>query len=149
MLIIFSISLLFVYRGLPDLAAVHFDAQGKADGFLPKEQIFYLFGGIVFSMNILVGSIAKLVHKLPVNQPFLKNKGEAEVKMVYAHFFHFFLLLLNAFAAYITRVLIMVNDSRTAQTDFSFLGSLALVFVLILLIYLVGRILILPNQSNK
>ena len=33
----FILVLLFTYRGLPDPAAVHFGANGRGDGFLPKK----------------------------------------------------------------------------------------------------------------
>ncbi len=148
LLIVFAISLLFVYRGLPDPAAVHFDMDGQPDGFLPKTQIFYLLGGIVILFNILVGTVAKLVLKVPISNEFLKSKGQEEVRMVFAHFFNFFLVLLNAYAAYITRVLIMTNDSRTSDTDYSYLGSMALVFILIWLIYPIARIIFMPNKIS-
>ncbi|NBW03581.1 MAG: DUF1648 domain-containing protein, partial [Cytophagia bacterium] len=33
-----GITLLFIYRGLPDPVAVHFGETGRGDGFLPKAE---------------------------------------------------------------------------------------------------------------
>jgi uncharacterized membrane protein len=52
-MVAFGFTLLFVYRGLPDPAAVHFGETGRGDGFLPKEEIFYLTAGIVTILNVL------------------------------------------------------------------------------------------------
>ncbi len=60
-MVAFGITLLFVYRGLPDPAAVHFGETGRGDGFLPKEEIFYLTAGIVTILNVLALLLIKSV----------------------------------------------------------------------------------------
>mgnify|MGYP006186922565 CR=1 FL=1 len=60
-MVAFGITLLFVYRGLPDPAAVHFGETGRGDGFLPKEEIFYLSAGIVTILNVLALLLIKSV----------------------------------------------------------------------------------------
>ncbi len=63
----FVIILLFTYRGLPDPTAVHFGPNGRGDGFLPKNEVFYLFAAVMFTFNILSMLLANSVKRLPVN----------------------------------------------------------------------------------
>jgi uncharacterized membrane protein len=49
-----GITLLFIYRGLPDPVAVHFGETGRGDGFLPKAEVFYLLAGVITVLNILI-----------------------------------------------------------------------------------------------
>ena len=56
-IIAFGITLLFTYRGLPDPTAVHFGESGRGDGFLPKEEIFYLLASVVTFINVLISTI--------------------------------------------------------------------------------------------
>mgnify|MGYP000435073574 CR=1 FL=1 len=53
-IIAFGLTLLFTYRGLPDPTAVHFGETGRGDGFLPKEEVFYVMAGVVTFLNVLV-----------------------------------------------------------------------------------------------
>ncbi len=147
-LLLFFASLLFVYRGLPDPAAVHFDSIGQPDGFLPKEQLFYVMAGIVLFFNIVVGYLAKAIKKLPLKSVYFQSKGEGMIQTILSYFLNFGLVLLNLYLAYVLRVLLMVNDSRTESMDFSYLGSLGLIFFLIWIIYPFARIFFLPNKNN-
>ena len=69
-IVAFGISLLFIYRGLPDPTAVHFGETGRGDGFLPKEEVFYLVAGITTLLNVL--SLLIQLDKLPYGQYILQ-----------------------------------------------------------------------------
>ena len=60
-----GITLLFIYRGLPDPVAVHFGETGRGDGFLPKAEVFYLLAGVITVLNILILLLIKTVEKIP------------------------------------------------------------------------------------
>ena len=60
-----GITLLFIYRGLPDPVAVHFGETGRGDGFLPKDEVFYLLAGVITVLNILILLLIKTVEKIP------------------------------------------------------------------------------------
>ena len=64
----FGVSLLFLYRGRPDPTAEHFGETGRGDGFLPKEEIFYLTAGIMTLINMLALLLIKNIQKIPDNQ---------------------------------------------------------------------------------
>ena len=83
-MVAFGISLLFIYRGLPDPTAVHFGETGRGDGFLPKEEVFYLVAGIITLMNVLALLLIKAIDKIPTEKwsqilPVFAEKGTAQI----------------------------------------------------------------------
>jgi hypothetical protein len=137
----FGLSLLFIYRGLPDPTAVHFGETGRGDGFLPKEEVFYLTAGIVTTLNVLALLLIKAIDKIPTDKwatilPVFAEKGNLTIKSTLINWLHFFPALINTYLILVIRALLMLNDERTNQTDYSYLPSLGIVFLLVWLIYL-------------
>lgn len=142
----FIIVLLFTYRGLPDAVGVHFGADGRGDGFLPKNQVFYLFGAIMFSLNILIVLLVSNVKKLPItafksipNKDWLK--APKQFIGVLINWINFLPTIINVFLLLALRALLALNDERSFNTDYSYLLVLGVVFLLIWLFYLPIRIL--------
>ncbi len=142
----FILVLLFTYRGLPDPAAVHFGANGRGDGFLPKNQVFYLFGSIMFGLNMLVVLLVNAVNKLPItafswipNKEWLKDRSQLITAV--ANWLNFFPTIINIFLLLILRALLALNDERTFNTDYTYLLVLGVVLILIWLLYLPIKIL--------
>ena len=151
----FGITLLFIYRGLPDPTAVHFGESGRGDGFLPKEEIFYLTAGVITALNVLMLMLINSVKKIPA-QLFTKgffrvfeSKGDEKVQSIFIHWLHFFPALVNTFVILALRVLLMLNDSRSYANDYSYLGYLGIVLVLLWLLYLPIRLFTLPIHSEE
>jgi hypothetical protein len=146
----FGLSLLFIYRGLPDPTAVHFGETGRGDGFLPKEEVFYLTAGIVTILNVLALLLIKAIDKIPTDKwaailPVFAEKGNQTIKSTFINWLHFFPALINTYLILVMRALLMLNDERTNQTDYSYLPSLGIVFLLIWLIYLPVRLITSPK----
>ena len=142
----FILVLLFTYRGLPDDVAVHFGADGRGDGFMPKNQVFYLFGSIMFGLNILIVLLVNTVNKLPVtafnwvpNKVWLKDRKQ--LIGVIINWINFLPTIINVFLLLILRALLALNDERTFNTDYTYLLVVGLVFLLIWLFYLPIRLL--------
>ena len=142
----FIIVLLFTYRGLPDSVGVHFGADGRGDGFLPKNQVFYLFGAIMFSLNILIVLLVSNVKKLPItafksipNKDWLKDPKQ--LIGVVINWINFLPTIINVFLLLALRALLALNDERSFNTDYTYLLVLGVVFLLIWLFYLPIRIL--------
>jgi hypothetical protein len=142
----FILVLLFTYRGLPDDVAVHFGADGRGDGFMPKNQVFYLFGGIMFGLNILIVLLISTVNKLPVtsfnwvpNKIWVKDRKQ--LIGVIINWINFLPTIINVFLLLILRALLALNDERTFNTDYTYLLVLGIVFLLIWLFYLPIRLL--------
>jgi uncharacterized membrane protein len=142
----FVLVLLFTYRGLPDPAAVHFGTNGRGDGFLPKNQVFYLFGSIMFGLNILVVLLVNATNKLPItafswipNKVWLKDRNQ--LISAIANWLNFLPIFINIFLILILRALLALNDERTFNTDYTYLLVLGIGFILIWLFYLPIKIL--------
>ena len=149
-IVAFGLSLLFIYRGLPDPTAVHFGETGRGDGFLPKEEVFYLTAGIVTILNVLALLLIKAIDKVPTDKwaailPVFAEKGNQTIKSTFINWLHFFPALINTYLILVMRALLMLNDERTNQTDYSYLPSLGIVFLLIWLIYLPVRLITSPK----
>jgi hypothetical protein len=149
-IVAFGLSLLFIYRGLPDPTAVHFGETGRGDGFLPKEEVFYLTAGIVTILNVLALLLIKAIDKIPTDKwaailPVFAEKGNQTIKSTFINWLHFFPALINTYLILVMRALLMLNDERTNQTDYSYLPSLGIVFLLIWLIYLPVRLITSPK----
>lgn len=142
----FILVLLFTYRGLPDDVAVHFGADGRGDGFMPKNQVFNLFGSIMFGLNILIVLLVGTINKLPVtafnwipNKVWLKDRKQ--LIGVIINWINFLPTIINVFLLLILRALLALNDERTFNTDYTYLLVLGIVFLLIWLFYLPIRLL--------
>ncbi len=149
-IVAFGLSLLFIYRGLPDPTAVHFGETGRGDGFLPKEEVFYLTAGIVTTLNVLALLLIKAIDKIPTDKwaiilPVFAEKGNLTIKSTLINWLHFFPALINTYLILVIRALLMLNDERTNQTDYSYLPSLGIVFLLVWLIYLPVRLITSPK----
>jgi len=151
----FGITLLFIYRGLPDPTAVHFGETGRGDGFLPKEEIFYLTSGVIIVLNVLMLMLINSVKKLPSHLfttgvfRVFTSKGDAQVHAICIHWLHFFPALVNTFIILALRALLMLNDSRSYSNDYSYLGSLGIILFLLWLLYLPIRLFSLPIFSEE
>lgn len=153
-MIAFGISLLFVYRGLPDPTAVHFGETGRGDGFLPKEEIFYLTAAIVTILNVLGLLLIRSVEKIPRSYfgNFLNafaQKGDLILQQTCIHWIHFLLALINTYLILVFRVLLLLNDERTNQADYSYLPKVGIALFLIWMIYLPARLWSYPNSTDE
>ena len=142
----FILVLLFTYRGLPDTTAVHFGPSGRGDGFLPKNEVFYLFGTVMFVFNILSILLANSVKRVPVtafawipNKIWLKE-GE-QLKAAIVNWLNFLPAIVNTFLLLILRALLILNDERTYKTDYSYLLVLGIALIIAWLFYLPIKLL--------
>ena len=152
-LISLGVTLLFIYRGLPDPVAVHFGETGRGDGFLPKDEVFYLLAGVITVLNILVLLLVKTVDQVPslnfgmLNQLF-PDKAPEKIKKICIDWLHFLPVGIHIYLMLILRTLLLLNDERTRNQDFSYLPLVGICIVLIWLIYLPARLLSLPKSDS-
>jgi uncharacterized membrane protein len=152
-LISLGITLLFIYRGLPDPVAVHFGETGRGDGFLPKDEIFYLLAGVISIFNILILLLIKTVEKVPalnfgfLNQLFL-DKVPENIKKTCIDWLHFLPTGIHIYLIIILRTLLLLNDERTRNQDFSYVPLLGICIALVWLIYLPARLISLPKSDS-
>jgi len=145
-IVAFVMVLLFTYRGLPDPAAVHFGADGRGDATLPKNQVFYLFGGLMLALNILVVLLVNSVKKLPLEAfQWIPNKkwltDRKQLIEVLSNWLNFLPAIVNTFLLLILRALLALNDERTFNTDYTYLLVIGIVLLLIWIFYLPIRLL--------
>lgn len=150
----FGVTLLFIYRGLPDPTAVHFGESGRGDGFLPKEEVFYLVAGVVIFINVLILLLAKNFEKIPnVNNllvvSLFKSKGEIHVKSTIIHWFHLLAAALNTYLIFVLRVLLLLNDERTFGQDFSYIVWVGYAFLILWILYLPVRLFFSPDWKEE
>lgn len=153
-MVAFGITLLFVYRGLPDPAAVHFGETGRGDGFLPKEEIFYLTAGIVTILNVLALLLIKSVSSVSENvwgKIFIvfASKGNTTIKSTLINWLHYLPALINTFLILVFRVLLQLNDLRTYNSDYTYVPKLGIILILGWLLYLPIRLFLSPTHSPE
>jgi len=142
----FALILLFTYRGLPDYTAVHFGANGRGDGFLPKDEIFYLFLAISMVVNILPIALAKMIDKLPdssfswiPNKKWLSNRKDLNAAIV--NWLNFLPAFINTFLILVLRAILTLNDERTFNTSYTYLLVVGLALTLAWVLYLPIKLL--------
>jgi len=153
-IIAFGITLLFIYRGLPDPTAVHFGETGRGDGFLPKEEVFYLMAGIVTVFNVLVLLLIKNLEKVP---SFLKlsifsifaSKGEKIIRSTVLNWAHFLPAAFNTYLIFVLRALLLMNDERTYDQDFSYILWLGYGLILAWLLYFPIRLVASSDSKEE
>jgi uncharacterized membrane protein len=148
-----GISLLFIYRGLPNPVAVHFGETGRGDGFLPKDQIFYLLAILITVLNVLILLLIKTVEKIPSQQFSLifqvfSDKLPDQVKKRCIDWLHFFPVFIHLYLILILRALLLLNDERTRNQDFTYMPTLGICLLLIWFIYLPARLFSLPKSDS-
>ena len=153
-MVAFGITLLVVYRGLPDPAAIHFGETGRGDGFLPKEEIFYLAAGLVTALNVLALLLIKSVTNVPDHIlgnffPVFAPKGNQAIKSIIINWLHFLPALINSFLILVFRVLLLLNDQRTFDADYTYIPKLGIVLLLVWLIYLPTRLFLSPTHRPE
>ncbi len=142
----FVLVLLFTYRGLPDPTAVHFGPNGRGDGFLPKNQVFNLFAGVMFVFNILSILLANSVKRIPVKAlSWVPNKkwlaAGDELKASIVNWLNFLPAIVNTFLLMILRALLILNDERTFRTDYTYLLVIGIAAMMAWLFYLPIKLL--------
>jgi len=148
-----GITLLFVYRGLPDPVAVHFGETGRGDGFLPKAEVFYLLAGVITILNILILLLIKTVEKIPalnlhaLNRLF-PDKAPENIKKICIDWLHFLPVAIHIYLILILRTLLLLNDERTRNQDFTFVPMVGICILLLWFIYLPARLLSLPKSDS-
>jgi uncharacterized membrane protein len=147
-----GLTLLFIYRGLPDPVAVHFGETGRGDGFLPKAEIFYLVAGVITLLNILILLLIKTVEKIPANKlgylnHFFSDKAPENIKKISIDWLHFFPVAIHSFLILILRTLLLLNDERTRNQDFNYIPVVGICLLLLWMIYLPARLLSLPKSD--
>lgn len=142
----FVVILLFTYRGLPDFVAIHFDANNRGDGFMPKEQIFYWIAGIVLISNMLPIALARAFCKIPSevlvwipNKKWLENRKELNES--FTNWMNFLVALVNIFSIMTLRTLLLLNDDRTGGKNYSYILVIGLVLLMVCFFYFPVKIL--------
>ena len=146
-IIAFGLTLLFTYRGLPDPTAVHFGETGRGDGFLPKEEVFYVMAGVVTFLNFLVLLLIKNLEKIPsfIKLPFFslfQSKGDKTLKSAILNWVHFLPAALNTYLILVLRVLLLLNDERTFDQDFSYLIWVGYGMLILWILYFPAKLLL-------
>ncbi|MDI9872424.1 hypothetical protein [Flectobacillus roseus] len=142
----FALILLFTYRGLPDYTAVHFGPNGRGDGFLPKDEIFYLFLAISLVVNILPITLAKMILKLPdtsfswiPNKKWLANRKDLNAAI--GNWLNFLPAFINTFLILVLRAILTLNDDRSFNTSYTYLLVVGVALTLAWLFYLPVKLL--------
>jgi uncharacterized membrane protein len=138
-LIFCAVLFLWVYAGMPEQIAVHFDAQDEPDGFLPRGQFFYLFGGILLVFNILpillIQPVAALpdaaIARWPNGARWLQNR--ADFNETFGNWMSLLPTLFNVLSLFLIKTLgkLNANDYHAKVSDFGWLlwaALFALVF---------------------
>ena len=153
-IIAFGITLLFTYRGLPDPTAVHFGESGRGDGFLPKEEIFYLLAAVVTFINVLILLLIKNIQKVPVAVfekifTIFQSKGGELIQKILCNWVHFLAAGINTFLLLALRILLLLNDERTFDADYSYLPWVGYLLIAAWILYFPFRLVLSADFKEK
>lgn len=146
-ILLFIVAFFLTYLGLPDLVAVHFAPTGQADGFLGRESIFYLVGGLMVGFNVLFSILAQRVQNLPdaalgVLGTVRWQSYPAALRLTLRSWLYLGVAALNVFLTLCLNALSELNDAQTNETVFEYRWLLTLGAALLLawLLYLPLRL---------
>jgi hypothetical protein len=98
--------------------------------------------------------LIKAIDKIPTNTwsqtlPVFAEKGNEAIKSMFINWLHFFPAIINTYLILVMRALLMLNDERTINNDYSYIPSLGIIFLLIWLIYLPIRLFASPKFKEE
>lgn len=120
-LIVCLIFLFLKYFQLPDLVAVFFNKSNSSEGFLPKDQFFYLISFILFIVNLFVPILFILLKKLPdlffdkINNTFKKNLSKNDYLSIAENWINLIITSLNILL--LLSILIIARLNATEYSD--------------------------------
>jgi hypothetical protein len=71
------------------------------------------------------------------------------IQQTIVHWIHFLLALINSYLILVFRVLLLLNDERTNQADYSYLPQVGIALFLIWMIYLPARLWSYPKFVDE
>lgn len=120
-LIVCLIFLFLKYFQLPDLVAVFFNKYNNSEGFLPKDQFFYLISFILFTVNLFIPILFILLKKLTnhffdkLNSTFNKNLSKADYLNISENWINLIITSLNILV--LLSILIIARLNATEYSD--------------------------------
>lgn len=134
------IFLFLKYYSLPDMVAVFYNNQSKAEGFLPKDQFFYLIGGLLVGINLLTPILINIIKKLPVSffESFLgKNVQKSTVNEIFENWINLIISSINIILVLSVLILGRLNSTEYTSNigDYGWLLKLCFSVIIILFAY--------------
>ncbi len=145
---------LYSYSLFGQDVGVHFNAQGLADEFMLKSDIFYVVVGLILVNNVLLLSVGRSLLKiqselLPIpNQQIWANHRD-ELKEHIQNWIYSLVAMINTSIALTIFVLATVNNEFKFKIgDFGGLLYMIVGFLLIIIIALPVRLMMKPSSDD-
>lgn len=143
-------------QSLPSTVASHFNAQGVADGHMPRDTYAALMAGLVLGVPLLVAGMAPALRHLPDSMINLPHKShwlsaaQREATLGYlAQWCQVMAGVMAGFMAYVHHILAQANRLPNPQLELSslWLGMAVLVSCLSSAIFLMRRRFQMPHPA--
>ncbi len=145
--------LMLCYFTLPESVAVHHTESGNPDGFVDKQDLFYMSFGIIIVFNLLWGVLKTQVLKInfaKLNPMSVWAKSPEQLSGLIEGWFNAFLALTNTFLAFVLLGVRRINSTENQKLDFDYNWVLVVGFVLlIILIFILPIRLLFTNPSEE
>ena len=117
------ITLVFCYYTLPDMVAIHHNNFGKPDGFIGKENFYYIMVGLIIVFNFIMNPIKNAFLKLPTaafpqNNAWVQNR-EA-LNRTFEAWTNLFIGVINSFMIICIIALSRINRNEGQALDINY-----------------------------
>ncbi len=131
------------YFQLPGLVAVFFNRSNNSEGFLPKDQFFYLISFLLFVVNLLLPLLFILLKKLPdysfktINNTLNKKLSKADYLIISENWINFIISSLNTLVLLSILIIARLNATEYSDkvSDYDWFVKLIFSILIIVLIY--------------
>lgn len=148
-----AVTLIICYFTFPDNVAVHHTSSGRPDGYIDRQDFFYISFGVIIVFNLLLNLLKNQVEKLnfaQINPNSVWAKDSDALKKLLNSWFDAFIALVNTYMVFALIALSRINRTEDQKLDINYdwfvMAGAAL--LLIIIFYLPIRLLY-TNPSSK
>lgn len=144
------------YYTLPDMVAVYYNNQSMPEGFLPKDQFFYLVSSLLLFINLLLPLLIIIFKKY-----ILANKDSKisilgneissnQVFEIFQNWINLIITSLNLIIFLAVMIIAKLNSTEytTSINNFEWLQYIFLIFIIIAILYPLLK-LVIAKYSQK
>jgi hypothetical protein len=148
--------LFFKYYSLPDMVAVFYNQQSKPEGFLPKDQFFYLISSLLLFINLLFPLLIIIFKKYIFSNKNSKiSIGTIEITAnqvfeIFQNWINLIITCLNLIILLAVMILAKLNSTEytTSINNFEWLQIIFFIFIIAAILYPFVK-LVIAKYSQK
>ncbi len=130
----------WAYATFSEMVAFRFDADGQASDFINKETLFYVVTALLVLNNVVIGSVARQIGKIPVSLLPIPRKQEWEKNkpVLYEVLTNWIVSLIAAINTILALSLLSLStvngQSKYDVFDFSWLSYMSIALLVVIML---------------